>query len=94
MIVINLPKYPEQEYFSLIPAQRDHINKLMIDGTITDVALSEDRTKLWLNMNSDSENDVNRILAKFPMIAFMDFKIEKLMFHLSYSNSFQKLSLN
>ena len=85
---------PTKEYFALIPDQRDHINRLMIEGVITDVSLSDDRTMMWVNMNANSEEEVIETLNQFPMIRFMGYKIEKLMFHHSFSNTFQKLSLN
>jgi len=94
MISIDLPESPPVEFMSLIPPQRDLINDLMNKGFITNVSLSEDRTKLWLVVNSDSEKDILTVLQTFPLIKYMKFKIEKLLFNFAYTSSFPQMSLN
>jgi len=94
MIIIDLPENPSVEYMSYIPSQRDIINKLMFDGVISGVSLIENRNKLWITINSENEDGVIDILNTFPMIKFMRFKIEKLLFHFTSSNVFPQMSLN
>ena len=94
MISIKFPDNPTAEFVSLIPAQRDLINDLMNKGFITDVSLSQDRKKLWLLVVSESEEEIRTIMKEFPLIKFMKYEIEKLLFNFSFANSFPKMSMN
>jgi muconolactone delta-isomerase len=94
MISIKFPENPPAEFVSLIPSQRDLINDLMNKGFITDVSLSEDRKKLWLLVVSESEEEIHTVMKEFPLIKYMKYDIEKLLFNFSYANSFPKMSMN
>lgn len=94
MVDINLPEYPTEEFFALIPKQRAKINQLMSEGVITSYTLSEDRLKLWVMVNADTETEVMDVLASFPMLKFMRFQIHSLMFHQAIAFRFPAISLN
>jgi hypothetical protein len=94
MISIDLPDPPPVDFMSLIPAQRDLINDLMNKEFISNVSLSEDRTKLWLLVNSESEKEIIATLKTFPLIKYMKYQISQLLFNFSYANSFPHMSLN
>ncbi len=94
MIDINLPASPTEEFFSLVPKQRAKINALMNEGAIASYTLSEDRTRLWVLVNAETESEVMDILYGFPMLKFMRFKIHSLMFHQMVSFRFPAISLN
>ncbi len=94
MITIDLPRNPTSEYISLIVPQRDMINDLMNKGFISDVSLSEDRTKLWLIVNSESENEIKTILQTFPLVKYMKYRIDKLLFKFTYTGTFPQMSMN
>ena len=94
MITIDLPRNPTSEYISLIVPQRDMITDLMNKGFISDVSLSEDRTKLWLIVNSESENEIIAVLNSFPLIKYMSYKIDKLLFKFTYTGTFPQMSMN
>jgi len=94
IVTINLPENPTIEYMSLIPVQRDHINNLIVEGFITNISLSEDRTKLWINMTAESESDISSMIKQFPMINYMTYKINKLFFYFSFTNILPQMSLN
>ena len=94
MISIKFPENPPAEFVSLISPQRDVITDLMNKGFILDVVLSEDRLKLWLLVNSESEKDIKEILKTFPLINYMEYKIDKLLFRFSFASPFPQMSLN
>jgi hypothetical protein len=80
MVMIHLPVDPPDEFIRLIPAQRSMINKLMEEGVITSECLSLDRTLYWASIRARSEADVAGIVARFPMIGWMNVEISQLMF--------------
>ena len=82
------------EFISLIPRQREMVNRFMVEGKITCYSLSTDRQKLWIVANAESEYDVRMMLMKFPLVAYMSPEIHELMFHNNVSISFAQISLN
>jgi hypothetical protein len=46
LVEIFLPEFTE-EFFELVPAQREYIDKCMADGFIRSYSLAADRSKLW-----------------------------------------------
>ncbi len=94
MIDITLPAEMTPEFISLIPRQREMVNRFMVEGKITCYSLSTDRQKLWIVANAESEYDVRMMLMKFPLVAYMSPEIHELMFHNNVSISFAQISLN
>jgi muconolactone delta-isomerase len=94
MIDITLPDNPNAEFFSLIPLQRAHIDKLVEQGTITGYSLSLDRSRLWVTMNAKSRREVTEILSAFPMFNFFEPTIYPLAFHQTSLMSLLKVSMN
>jgi muconolactone delta-isomerase len=94
MIDIALPTEPETEYFALIPAQRDHIEKLLEQGVVMGYSLSLDRSKLWIVMNARNERDAVEILSAFPLFKYFEPTIYPLMFHNTSLMSMIRVSMN
>jgi len=94
MVDIDLPDTITEEFMTLIPQQREQVNKLMLEGKINSYTLSMDRTKLWIILSAKSDGDVFRLLATFPMRRFMDAKIVELAFHNTITTAFPQISLN
>ncbi|GMU85851.1 MAG: hypothetical protein AMXMBFR48_10930 [Ignavibacteriales bacterium] len=94
MVDIDLPETITEEYMSLIPRQREQVNRLMLEGKINSYTLSLDRTKLWIILSAKSDSDVFRLLAAFPMRRYMDAKIVELAFHNTITTAFPQISLN
>lgn len=94
MIDIGLPEILSEEFVSLIPSQRAHINRLMAEGRIVSYSLSSDRSRLWVMVLAESEAEAKNIVSTFPLRRFMNVSVHPLMFH-NQSNSFApKFSLN
>ena len=80
MVNIGLPGDPPEEFVALIPRQRAQVNRLMQKGTITSYSLAYDRSRLWVTMRAESEEDVLKFVATFPLLRWMDIEVEQLMF--------------
>jgi muconolactone delta-isomerase len=94
MIHIKLPEKLTEDFVLLIPRQRKVVDKLMNEGKIMQYSLSEDRTTLWVVISAHSERGVMDVLAKFPLIDYMNPIIYPLAFHNSVSNDLPKLIMN
>jgi muconolactone delta-isomerase len=93
LIEMFLPEFTE-EFFELVPAQRDYINNCMSQGSIRSYSLSADRAKLWIVFTTRSENEMKRIINKFPIIKWVTYKSFPLMFHNSMELMLPAISLN
>ena len=94
MIDIDLPQPLTEEFAALIPSQRAHVNALMGEGKIAGYSLSMDRTRLWVIVNADSPEAARSIIASFPIIAHIRFRMCELAFHNSVRVLHPQFSLN
>jgi len=94
LIEIRLPEIFSEQFISLIPMQREMVNKLMLQGIIVSYALSLESRKLWLTMIADSEDSVIRHIHSFPVFEFINFAINKLTFHNNAGLALPQISLN
>jgi hypothetical protein len=94
MVTFGLPKYFDEEFTSLIPAQRAVVNKLMKGGVITSYAVSLESSKLWVTMIAETENEVREIISGFPIADKVDFIINKLAFRNTVNLLVPQFSLN
>lgn len=94
MIEADLPHIFSHKLMSLMPEQRKHINKLMLEGLISHYVLSVDRSRLWLLANAYNEVGVVRLLSTFPIIDYIDFEMHEIAVN-KIANSFSMaVSLN
>ena len=94
MIDFQIDENPDERFFSLIPAQRAYINKMMEKGLIISYSLNETRTRLWCIVNAPDAKTVKRLIAAFPLIDYLHPEIIPLMFHNSIVVPIPKFSLN
>jgi hypothetical protein len=94
MVTFDLPKYFDDEFTSLIPAQRAVVNRLMQGGIITSYAVSLESSKLWVTMIAESEIEVKEIIEGFPIVEKVDYKISRLAFRNTISPLVPNFSVN
>lgn len=93
MIEFELPEVLNPKFLSKIPQQRSKIDELMALGKVRSYSLSEDRSRLWMVVVAETEDDVNEILDEMPLNHMMSNQIIPLMFHFSNEN-IMAMSLN
>ena len=94
MAEIDLPLPFSKGFISLIPEQRAVINNLMNQRIVTSYAVCIEEGKLWTTIIGESEESVNDILMKFPIIGLVEYKIYKLAFHNNAGTLSAQFSLN
>jgi len=94
MVEVILPTYFSLEFIDLIPKQRAFINKHFQEGTITGYSLAMDRSKLWVTFMAKDRMQVDAILLKFPVNAYVDYLVHELAFHDSSTVFVPAISLN
>ena len=94
MVEILLPQPLTRDFMSLVPAQRAIVNKLVHEGTIRSYTLTMDRSRLWVVMVAEDEDDVTEILDGFPIMPYAEADVHELMFHDMATHELPRLSLN
>lgn len=94
MVNVVLPNELTEEFISLIPRQRAHVDLLMSEGVVTSYSLAKDRSRLWLTVAADSQQDVIKIMNDFPLIKFFTLEVRELMFHNHAGHVLPQMSLN
>ena len=94
MIEVAIPAEPNAEFFSLIPAQRAHVEKLLKEGAVMSYSLSLDRSRLWITLVARNQREALELLRTFPLYEYFEPSIYPLMFHNSSIRSLLKVSLN
>ncbi|MEQ1745584.1 MAG: muconolactone Delta-isomerase family protein [Saprospiraceae bacterium] len=81
MVVFTLPPQPFNDLFlSLIPDQRQVVNKLLQEGKILNYALSLENSKLWAVFSVESETELLELITSLPLTDFMLVHINELTF--------------
>ncbi len=94
MVIIGLPANPPGEFISLIPRQRARIDELMKQGVLTSYSLAFDRSRLWVTVSADSEENVVEIVSSFPLFGWMNAEIRELMFRKTDAVMMPPVSMN
>lgn len=94
MVEIALPHVMSEDFLSLIPRQRAHVNALLNEGRILSYALADDRSKLWVVVAADSETEVRELIEAFPLAKFMQPSIHELVFHHTSNIGLMHFSVN
>jgi hypothetical protein len=66
------------EFMSLVPAHRTYINYLINKDIITQYAVSMETHRVWITFNSESKEDIEKLLEKSPLYKFWTFEIDEL----------------
>ncbi|TWI81326.1 hypothetical protein IQ13_2343 [Lacibacter cauensis] len=73
-----LPAMLEENFWAIIPSHRQHVNELMRDETIVTYAVNEVRSKGWVVLNANSEEEAIAIVEEFPIRPFVRYEIDEL----------------
>ena len=94
MVDITLPTHFDEEFVSLIPSQRAHVNNLMERGTVMGYSLALDRSRLWVTLIARTEQEAMDIVSTFPIFKYFQVRVYPLAFHNMATMSLTKVSLN
>ncbi|MFT5833107.1 MAG: hypothetical protein ACI97N_000733 [Cognaticolwellia sp.] len=81
MVEIKFNKQDFPEIMPLVPEQQEKITELMQKNKVGSYVLSLERSKLWMVVNEDTEEEVIEVLQMLPLFDFFQFDIFKLTFN-------------
>ena len=94
MAIISFPRNLNTEFMALIPQQKIRVDELLNSGVVTSYVLSLDRSKLWVTICCDTDEDAAHIIDTFPLRKLMRADIIPIAFHFTGPRAFQQLSMN
>ncbi len=95
LIIYDLPIEFDESFMMLIPQHRLRINQLLDEGVIKSYSLSADRSKLWMVIDVEEENDIKELLDSLPLQhKMLNYEIVPLMFNQVSAPGLPTLSLN
>lgn len=80
MVVFTLPQPLSEEFISLIPQQRQAVNRLLHEGKILNYALSLETSTLWAVFSAHSEVELMELISSLPLTDHMKVHISELTF--------------
>lgn len=83
MVEFKVPYPITEEIISLIPEQREVVEKLFTGGKLVIYSLAEDRSKLWAIFVASTESELLKLIDRLPLSSIMEFNYHQLMFHQS-----------
>lgn len=95
IVSLRLPDSFSEEFIALIPQHRILINQLLSEHIVEAYAISADRSRGWLTINSEDESGVEILLRKLPLYNyFSGVEIDELFIFDSVATRFPHISLN
>lgn len=71
MIDIKFTSQHQAEIVALIPSEQAHVKELREQGAIEALYISNDRSRIWLVMQGQSQAQVQQKLKAFPLYPYM-----------------------
>ena len=94
MFQLELPPITN-EIADCIPAHRDHINQLFVNGKLLSYSVSVKRNFVWCVVVAADEQEAMEVVAAFPLHPFFtDIMCHQLLFHNTQPASLPNISLN
>lgn len=81
MVEIKFRKQDFPEIMPLVPEQQEKVTELMQKNVIGSYVLSLERSKLWMVVNENTEEDVMRVLESMPLFEYFQFDVFSLTFN-------------
>ncbi len=83
------------EMAEVIPAHREHINKLFAEGRLLSYSVSLNRDYVWCVANAEDEQEAMEVILAFPLYKyFTDVSCTPLLFHNTLPASLPGIFLN
>lgn len=66
------------EFMELVPPHRTYINYLINKEVVDQYAVSMETQRVWITLNAQGKNEIERILEKSPLFKFWTIEIDEL----------------
>lgn len=95
IVSLRLPDSFSEDFIALIPRHRTLVNQLLSEHVLETYAISADRSRGWLTINSKDESGVEILLRKLPLYEYFSaIEIDELFIFDSIASRFPSISLN
>lgn len=67
-----------EEFMELVPPHRTYINYLINKDVVDQYAVSMETQRVWITLNADDKEAVDKILNKSPLHKFWTYEVDEL----------------
>jgi hypothetical protein len=67
-----------EEFMELVPPHRTYINYLINKDVVDQYAVSMESQRVWITLNADDKDAVDKILKKSPLHKFWTYEVDEL----------------
>lgn len=67
-----------EEFMELVPPHRTYINYLINKDVVDQYAVSMETQRVWITLNADDKEAVDKILKKSPLHKFWTYEVDEL----------------
>jgi hypothetical protein len=68
----------DSKFWELIPSHRNYINNLMRDEVIITYSVNSNRSKGWVVLCANAEEDAEEIINQFPIREYFNYDMDEL----------------
>lgn len=79
LVSINFVKGQQEAIAARMPAEQAHVQRLLKEGVIETIHVAADRSRVWLVMPGDSQEQLRRTLAALPLYPYMELDLAPLL---------------
>jgi hypothetical protein len=67
-----------EEFASLIPAHRKHINRLIRQGVIDHYVVTMETRRVWITFSAEDKSAVEKYITGSPLLKFWTYEIDEI----------------
>ena len=95
VVSLSLPDSFDEAFMAVVPRHRAFINRLLAEHVIEAYAISADRSRGWVTVNSTDADAVRALIEQFPLFRFLQaVEVDELFIYDSGTARFPSISLN
>jgi muconolactone delta-isomerase len=79
IVAIRFDQGQREAITVLLPAEQAHVRDLMEQGVITAIHIAADRSRVWVVMRGESQEDIQWRLTAFPLYPYMQTELTPLL---------------
>lgn len=68
----------DDEFMELVPPHRTYVNYLINKDIIDQYAVSMQTQRVWITLNAEGKNEIEKILEKSPLFKYWTYEIDEL----------------
>jgi muconolactone delta-isomerase len=79
LVTIRFDLQQQKAIAAQLPAEQAHVRALMAQGIIQAIHIAADQSRVWLEMEGESPDQIRQTMTSFPLYPFMELEVTPLL---------------